>query len=109
MEVETLRLVKIPANACSQYLRGPIPLVWLSRAACLSGRVLHAALALWHISMLKKSKIVKMQAKVMKAFGISRGVYIESLKKLEETDLISVERKPGSTPTVTILDPITEG
>ena len=109
MDIEGLKLGRITHKQPHQYLRGPIPLVWLSRAACIPGRVLHVALALWHISKLRRSRTVKMQSRILLVFGISREVYYKSLERLEETGLVSVEKRPGSTPTVTILDAINEG
>jgi hypothetical protein len=103
MEIASLRLADtLTKNRL--YLRGPIPLEWISKAACLPGRVLHVGLALWHLSALKREKVVKMQGKILKSFGISRGVYKKGLDQLSEIGLVSVERKPGSTPIVTILD-----
>jgi len=110
MNIENLKLTEtLPKERNMLYLRGPIPLEWLGKAACLPGRVLHVGLALWHVSALKKQRVVKMQVKMLRIFGISRGVYYKGLGKLEETGLISVERRPGSTPIVTILDAISEG
>ena len=86
------------------HIWGPIPLHWIGSAACLPGRVLHTALALWHISTLSKSPILKMQRKIRERLGVSRKAYSRGLTALEEAGLISVERMPGCTPVVTLLD-----
>lgn len=85
------------------YLRGPIPLDWLGSAGRLPGRTLHVAVALWHLSTLRKSQAVKMQAKILQVLGISREVYARALKKMEAEGLVMVERKAGQTPLVTII------
>jgi len=86
------------------HIWGPIPLHWIGCAACLPGRALHVALALWHISTLSKSRTLKMQQKVREQLGVSRKVYSRGLLTLEEAGLISVERKAGATPVVTLLN-----
>lgn len=104
MDIENLRLRQLPQKQVHQYLKGPIPLSWLCQAACIPGRSLHVAIALWHVSKLTRSKTVKMQGRILTAFGISRGVYQSSLDRLEELGLISIERNPGSRSSITILD-----
>ncbi len=85
------------------HIWGPIPLCWIGRAACLPGRALHVALAFWHISRLSRSRTVKMQYKIRERLGVSRKVYSRGLVVLEKAGLISVKRKAGSTPVVTLL------
>jgi hypothetical protein len=103
MDIENLRLNKTLSRN-RLYLRGPIPLEWIGKAACLPGRVLHVGLALWHVSALKKQNVVKMQRKILELFGVSREVYKKGLDQLAAIGLVSVEPKPGATPIVTILD-----
>ncbi len=106
MDFKELEFRPVPVKirrSRAPFLRGPIPLAWLGRAACLPGRVLHVGLALWHLSTLRKSKTVKMQGKILALFGISRKVYAHGLKRLEGASLISVQRQQGASPTVTIL------
>ncbi len=86
------------------HIWGPIPLSWIGGAACLPGRTLHTALALWHISTLSKSPVVKMQRKIRDRLGLTRKSYNRSLMALEKAGLISVERMCGCTPVVTLLD-----
>jgi hypothetical protein len=90
------------------HIWGPIPLPWIGRAACLPGRALHVALALWHISTLSKSLAVKMQRKIRIALGLTRKTYSRGLTVLEKAGLVSVVRKAGATPIVTLLN-IEEG
>jgi hypothetical protein len=106
MDVESLLLTEIPPAKSPpriQYLSGPIPLPWISRAACLPGRGLNTAMALWHIYKLSRCRTVKMQAKILLVFGLTRKSYTQGLARLELAGLISVERKHGATPTVTLL------
>jgi DNA-binding transcriptional regulator YhcF (GntR family) len=45
-----------------------------------------------------------MQGRVLDELGISRQTYNRALKELEEAHLVSVDRNPGQTTVVTILD-----
>lgn len=84
------------------FFKGGIPLHWLSRAACLPGRSLHVALAVWHLCSLQKAGTIKMQQKIRAVFNLSREVYGRGLTRLEAAGLISVCRERGRTPSVTI-------
>jgi len=103
-----MELIDLPGGDVQlkrQVLRAAIPLLWLSRAACLPGRrVLHVALALWHLSTLLRDRTLKMQRKILMAFGVPRRDYNPALIRLEGAGLVSVQRKCGQTPVVTILD-----
>jgi hypothetical protein len=84
------------------FFRGPIPLNWLSAAACLPGRTLHVALALRHTAALQKSLTIKVPRRMRETFGISDGLYGLALRRLEGAGLVSVERENGRAPVVTI-------
>ncbi|MGO9122861.1 MAG: hypothetical protein ACLQPD_35230 [Desulfomonilaceae bacterium] len=45
-----------------------------------------------------------MQAKVLALFGVSHKAYNRCLRLLETAGLVTVERFPGQTPVVSILD-----
>jgi hypothetical protein len=92
--------------------RGPVkpfikatPLEWEAAAARLPGKALHVARALRYISGLQKANNgIKMQSKVLSLFGVSHKAYNRCLKLLETAGLVIVERFPGQTPVVSILD-----
>jgi hypothetical protein len=90
------------------FLRGPIPLDWLSRAAALPGRSLHVAIAIWFMSGLKKTRSVPVSNITGLQFGLDRNAKYRALEWLEDADLISVERQAGRAPIVTILEPPSE-
>ena len=87
-----------------KFLRGPIPLNWLSRAAMLPGRSLHVAIAVWFMSGLKKTRIVPISNITALQFGLDRNAKYRGLEWLEDAELISVERRAGRAPIVTILE-----
>jgi hypothetical protein len=86
-----------------RFLKGPIPLGWLSKAACLPGKALHVSIALRFLEGLKKDKRVALSNKVLEDFGVSRFAKARALKALEASELISVERGHGHNPVVTII------
>ena len=91
-------------KAGTRFLRGPIPLDWLSRAAALPGRSLHVAIAVWFMAGLKKTSMVPVSNITSLQFGLDRNAKYRALEWLEHANLIAVERRPGRAPIVTILE-----
>ena len=87
-----------------KYLRGPIPLDWLATAARLPGRSLHVAVALWFAAGLSRSRHVPLSNVSGARFGLDRNAKYRALDWLERAGLITVERKLGRAPEVTLLD-----
>jgi hypothetical protein len=87
-----------------RFLRGPIPLDWLSHAAALPGRSLHVAMAVWFMAGLKKTAVVPVSNIIGLQFGLDRNAKYRALEWLENANLIAVERRPGRAPIVTILE-----
>lgn len=92
----------------AKFLRGPVPLDWLSRAATLPGRSLHVAIAVWFMAGLRKSRTVPVSNVTGLQFGLDRNAKYRALEWLENAKLISVERQVGRAPVVTILEPPSE-
>jgi len=89
------------------FLCGPIPWDWLSIAAqnCGKGSALQVALAIWFLSGLNnRSATVKLTSKTLKSLGVQRNSGYRGLQVLEQSGLISIVRKQGASPLVTLLD-----
>ena len=86
------------------FLKGPVPWLWIAAAMKLPGRAWHVATILWYLAGLNKSNEIKMQYKLASASGLKRDVVRRGLKLLENANLISVERHPGRSPVVTLLE-----
>jgi len=86
------------------FLKGPIPGVWLTRAAELSGRTLRVGLALWYLAGVKKSRTVKPTWDTWQRFGLSPDAGRRGLTALESAGLVFVDRHRGRCPKVTILE-----
>jgi hypothetical protein len=91
-------------KAGEKFLRGPIPLNWLSTAARLPGKSLHVAIAIWLAASLAKSATVPLSNLAAAPFGLDRNAKYRALQWLEGAGLISVERKLGRAPIVTVLE-----
>ena len=88
----------------SQFMR-PIPIAWIAAAAKLPGRSLHAGIALWCAARMAHSTTVSLNNVSSRQFGIDRNQKYRGLQWLENAGLITVERKIGRAPIVTILHP----
>ena len=100
LDRSTGRLVKSPA--VESFLKGPIPLGWLSIVAALPGKTLHTSVALWWLHGLCKGAPFKFTEKARKTFNVDRGAANAALIRLEAAGLVSVIRHPGRCPIVSI-------
>ena len=88
------------------FLRGPIPMDWIGAAARATGhgRGFKVAIALWYLSGLnRQSKTVKLSGTVLRDMGVERHAGYRGLAALEQAGLVSVERRSGQSPIVSIL------
>lgn len=88
------------------FLCGPIPWNWLTHASQKGGKgsAIQVALAIWFLSGLNhKSATVKLTRKTLKSLGVERNAGYRGLQSLEISGLVSVVRKKGACPIVTIL------
>ena len=85
------------------FIKGPIPLGWITKAAGVEGKTLHVAIALWFLAGLKRSRKVALSQSTLRLFGVSRQASYRALKRLETVGLVSVDRHRGRNPIVTIL------
>jgi hypothetical protein len=84
------------------FLKGPIAMHWLEKAAALPGKALHVALALHWLSGLTKGNPFKLTQKALDLMHVSRDATDAGLQRLEDAGLIHVERKPGRRPVICI-------
>lgn len=87
-----------------RFLKGPIPLSWLEAAARLPGKSLHAGVAIWYAAGLTRSASVPLSNVAGVSFGLDRNAKYRALDWLEGAGLVTVERKLGRAPVVTILN-----
>ncbi len=86
-----------------EFLKGPIPLPWLTTASKLAGKAaLAVGLALWFEAGRRRSDEVTLTTAILNRFGVSRKAKYRGLTALEKVGLVSVVRKPHHNPVVTL-------
>lgn len=78
-----------------KFIKGPIPLDWISRANALPGKAGAVGLALWFLVGVQCSKTVKLTGEVERIAGCGRKALYAALPNLVEAGLIVVTPKPG--------------
>jgi len=86
------------------FLKGPVLLNWLARAACCRGKALHVAIILCYRAGLLKSDTIKVPGWTAKKFGLDCHAKTRALKALEQAGLVSITRRQGCSPQVTLLE-----
>ena len=86
------------------FLKGPIPMTWLMRAAQEPGKALHVAVALWFAVGVTKSSEVKLSSSLLTDLGVHRHAGYRGLAALERAELVRVMRHRGRHPVVTLLE-----
>lgn len=90
-----------------EFLRGPIPLSWLSSACSLGVTALRMALAAWFARGLATNKgqreHLKLSAKKCDRFCVNRGTKSDGLNELENAGLVTALRRGRAAPVVTII------
>ena len=87
----------------SRFLKGPISLEQLQKAARLPGRALHLYLAVRHRCDLRQSKTVTLPSAYLGTWGLDKDSKRRALTELELVGLITVGRRRGRTVVVTLL------
>ena len=87
-----------------QFLKGPVPMPWLDRAANLPGKALAVGLAIWRLSGAMKSPTVRLSNTEVKYLGVDRFAKARALRLLQEAGLLAVQQKRGQLPLVTLLN-----
>jgi len=91
-------------RAGEAFLRGPVPVAWLAKA-CLAGHcATRVALALWFRAGVTRRREVSPSHATWQVFGLSRQAGHRGLRSLEAAGLVTVDRRRGRCPVVTLLD-----
>ena len=92
------------STVTEHYLRGPIPLAWLQKAARLPGQALAVGMAVWHLAGLRGTQQhLSLSTERLAPFGVSRYAKDRALRLLTEAGLVTVDRKKGRSPRVSIV------
>ncbi len=83
-------------------LLGRVPLSWLAKASRLPGKALAVGLSIWSLALAVKSMTVMVTSQHLEPFGIDAPAKSRALTALSKAGLISVERRRGRFPLVTL-------
>lgn len=86
-----------------KFIKGPIPLNWISRANALPGKAGAVGLALWFLAGVQKTQTVKLTGEVEMIAGCGRKAVYAGLAALEEAGLVGVERRRGARAKVDVI------
>jgi hypothetical protein len=93
-----------PNRIKDEFVKGPIPLAWLTVASGLSGKApLAVALAVWFEAGRRRSKELRLMIAILRRFNVNRRAKYAAFKALEKAGLVKVHREPRRNPVVTIL------
>lgn len=87
-----------------RFLKGPIPYEWLIRAGELPGESMKMAILIWHVSGLEKKRTgLPLPPRLWQDWYRNRKTFYRALERLEGAGLITVERRRGRSPVVSIV------
>ena len=89
------------------FIKGPIPMEWISSAANLPGKAIQVALAFFWLAGMKPHQKVKITRQALELFNVSDDAYRDALIRLEQAGLIKVSRAQGQRALVEIVRHIT--
>lgn len=99
-----IRLVSQSNKSKNKFLRGPIDWPWLTTAARLPGSALHVAMAIHFLNGFHQTGTVKLSPSVLRELGLKRHAGYRALAELENAGLVSVVRKKGCSPTISLCE-----
>ena len=103
-DTRVARRMKAPRKHGGElFLKGPVPMSWLSSAGRLPGRALHVGVVLWILAGIKRTGTVALGARHLRSLGVDRHATYRALRRLEKAGLVVVQRRAGCAPKVTLL------
>jgi hypothetical protein len=91
-----------------EFLKGPIPWVWLRRAMALPGKAMSIAMLLWKEAGIRNRRTVKINLSALAGLGLTRASARRGLQSLASAKLVTVTHRPGQALEVTLLDTLAE-
>ena len=106
LAVSVLDPPELETRPTCRTLYGPIPWSWWLPASRLPGRSLQVASVCWLLAGWARSADFELALEGWADFGLSRFSASRGLDELERVGLVSVDRRPGRSPVVTIMDAV---
>jgi len=84
-----------PAKKSEPFLKGPIPLTWITKVSMLPGKAFQTALAILWLTDMSGGGPIKLSRQAMQRFSLSADAARDAVKRLEAAKVITVERRAG--------------
>lgn len=81
---------------------GQVPLDWLEEASQLPGKALAVGLVIWALAIAVKNKTVMVAPSSVRGFAVDAAAKSRALSALAKAGLISLDRRKGKFPLVTL-------
>jgi hypothetical protein len=85
------------------FVKGPIPLDWLTEVALLPGKCLNVAMAIQWLLGMSGGRPVKLTKRAEMSFNVSCDTSRECLNRMETAGLIQLDRSPGKRPLIKVI------
>jgi hypothetical protein len=85
------------------FVKGPIPLDWLTEVALLPGKCLNVAMAIQWLLGMSGGRPVNLTKRAEMSFNVSGDTSRECLNRLEAAGLIQLDRSPGKRPLIKVI------
>jgi hypothetical protein len=93
---------KVEKSNRAEFVRGPIPIMWLKRAADVSQGTAYLATIVWHLTRMRKSP-VRFSRSTCERYGLKRTSVIRQLRELERAGLVTLEFRGHEAVRVTLV------
>jgi hypothetical protein len=87
-----------------QFIKGPIPLVWMCEVCKLSKNAIKAALAICFLKGILGDDWIELKNNLVVKFKLNRSGKSIGLRELEIFGLIKIKRRRGKSPLVKIIE-----
>lgn len=85
------------------FLKGPIPISWINRAAQLPGKAINTALAIYWLRGMNADGLIKLNQKALEFFYVSADAALDALHRMETVGLIKLHKNPGQRHWIEVL------
>ena len=91
-------------HAKKRFVKGPIPLEWITAAAQLPGKAINVGIALWWLAGMSTTGILKLTRQSQLALNISKDAERDGLRRLQQAGLIELTARPGQRHSIRIIE-----
>lgn len=93
-----------PHGGAKLFIKGPIPLEWLSAVARLPGKCINVAMAIQWLMGMGGGKPVKLTKRALRSLNVTDDTTSDCLRRMEQAGLIYVTRQSGQRPVICVRD-----